>query len=147
MTSQNSFITIPRCKNNSWKYPSLPQPFVHYVHLTLQSIRSLLSGNIPFLIRLGRLFFSARNSNFESKQHLSRHCWVLPNRIFQRLSIPYLLRYLYLSQLLRRISFLLRIGKTALRPQDTILQKPVQSLDTWILCLPLLLGSVHPSCN
>ena len=106
------FYNCPRCKNISWKYPSLPQPFVHYFHLTLQSMRFLLSGTSLSISGLGRLFSSARNSNLESKQHLSRNCWVLPNRISQRLSIPYLLRYPYLSQLLRRNSFLLRIGKT-----------------------------------
>ena len=86
MTSPKQLYNCPRCKNISWKYPFLPPPFVHYFHLTLQSMRSLLSGTSLSISGLGRLFSSARNSNLESKQHLSRNCWVLPNRISHRLS-------------------------------------------------------------
>ena len=66
MTSPKQLYNCPRCKNISWKYPSLPPPFVHYFHLTLQSMRSLLSGTSLSISGLGRLFSSARNSNLES---------------------------------------------------------------------------------
>ena len=145
MASQISFLTVPRCNNISWKYPFLPQPFVHY---TLQSICSLLSGNIPFLIRAGKTIILCQEQQLckqstSFSELLGPPKWDFPASLITisskiSLSVPASASYLFPPQNWKDSP--LASGHDPTKPAG----------NTWIFCLPLLLGFIQSfvtSCN